>query len=100
MLQEYTYLKADSFKQILSCPAGLKANCFEWNYEDRKFWDLDLTLLDSKRKHIFLMSSLFASVWCLIFSVRRNLLMQSLGNWLSLHMYFGCMFFERERRIE
>lgn len=100
MLYEYTYLKAESFQPILLCLAGLKANCFEWDYEDRKFWDLDLTLLDSKRKHISLMPSLFASVWCLIFSVGRNLLLQSLDNWLSVQMYIGCKFFERERRIE
>lgn len=102
----YIYLNKGriiSTRQILSGPAGLRANCFEWDYADRKFWDLDLILSDSKRKHISLMSSVFTralSVWCLMFSVRRNLLMQSLDNWLSVHVYIGCVFFERERRIE
>lgn len=106
ILYEYIYLNKGrivSTGQILSCPAGLKANCFEWDYEGRKFWGLDLTLSDSKRKHISLMSSLFArgfSVWCLIFSVGRNLLMQGLGNWLSVQMYIAYMFLETKRRIE
>lgn len=106
ILYEYICLNKGriiSTGQILSCPAGFKANCFEWDYEDRKFWDLDLTVPDSKRKHISLLSSLFMrglSVWGLIFSVGRNLLMQSLDNWLSVHVCIGCMFFERERRIE
>lgn len=103
---EYIYLNKGriiSTGQNLSCPPGFKGNCFEWDSEYRKFWDLDLTVSHSKRKHISLMSSLFTrglSVWCLIFSVGRNLLMQSLDNWLSVHMCIGWMFFEREKSIE
>lgn len=42
-LYEYIYLnkgRVISTRQILSCPAGLEAKCFEWDYEDRRFWDL------------------------------------------------------------